>query len=244
MTAAATSEFRPFRSILWTVPAGIVAAALWLSWPSPTPSPLLPQMAEHPVILPDSTQLHVQKFEVTIAEWNLCHMAGHCALSLRARADQSALTTPATGLSHADIRQYITWINAETGLHFRLPTLDEWAYMARDVLPEEPDPIFTDPALSWASDYLIEGLPDRTLKPTGSHTITQEGVADLDGSVWEWTSDCFNDAPEGRCAAFYVGGEHVAAMSYLIRDPARGGCAVGAPPAHLGFRLVSDLPIH
>jgi hypothetical protein len=37
-----------------------------------------------------------------------------------------------------------------------------------------------------------------------------------------------------------MGGEHVAAMSYLIRNPARGGCAVGTPPAHLGLRLVSD----
>jgi hypothetical protein len=43
-----------------------------------------------------------------------------------------------------------------------------------------------------------------------------------------------------RCPAFYVGGEHIAVMSYLVRDPARGGCAVGTPPAHLGMRLVSD----
>jgi hypothetical protein len=45
-----------------------------------------------------------------------------------------------------------------------------------------------------------------------------------------------------RCPAFFVGGEHVAAMSYLERDPARGGCAVGTPPAHLGMRLVADDP--
>ncbi|MEC8042421.1 MAG: formylglycine-generating enzyme family protein, partial [Pseudomonadota bacterium] len=33
---------------------------------------------------------------------------------------------------------------------------------------------------------------------------------------------------------------HVAAIPYLVRDPARGGCAVGSPPAHLGMRLISD----
>lgn len=34
--------------------------------------------------------------------------------------------------------------------------------------------------------------------------------------------------------------EHIAAMSFLERDPARGGCAVGVPPAHLKMRLVTD----
>jgi hypothetical protein len=32
----------------------------------------------------------------------------------------------------------------------------------------------------------------------------------------------------------------MAVIPFLVRDPARGGCAVGAPPAHLGFRLVTD----
>lgn len=41
-----------------------------------------------------------------------------------------------------------------------------------------------------------------------------------------------------RCPAFCVMGAHEAAMPSLIRDPARGGCAVGSPPAHLGMRRV------
>ncbi|MEQ8898196.1 MAG: SUMF1/EgtB/PvdO family nonheme iron enzyme [Roseovarius sp.] len=205
---------------------------------------LLPQMAASPVTLSTGAQLYVQKYEVSVAEWNLCHDRGACTLRLRVRPDQDPMLTPATGLSYVDVGEYLGWINDATGATFRLPTLTEWSQMAAPVLPDETDPIFTDPALTWASAYLTEGLAPRALKPRGSYAISPEGIADLDGSVWEWTQECFagavGDAGPAKCPAFFVGGEHVAAMSYLIRDPARGGCAVGSPPAHLGMRLVSE----
>ncbi|RKF16177.1 formylglycine-generating enzyme family protein [Roseovarius spongiae] len=216
------------------------------------PDPVLPapMAAERPVVMPDGRELYVQKYEVTIGEWNACHDAGACLLALRTPRGMDAATTPATGLSYADVAEYLAWIGSGARHPFRLPTAREWAVMASDVLPEDPDPIFTDPALSWASAYLTEGLSPRRLMPQGSFSTSAEGVADLDGSVWEWTQDC-HDGADGdpgarsdpsRCPAFYVGGEHLAAMSYLVRDPARGGCAVGSPPAHLGVRLVSDRP--
>ncbi len=205
-----------------------------------------PQMAEGPVILEGGTQIQVQRHEVTIAEWNMCHDQGACTQRLRARPDQDAAKTPATGLSYLDAQEFLAWINRQTDQAYRLPTASEWDAMAASVLPEAPDPLFTDPSLTWASSYLIEGEAPRALKPQGSFSISPEGIADLDGSVWEWTQECYMGASEGvdisRCPAFFVGGEHVAAMSYLIRDPARGGCAVGTPPAHLGMRLVADGP--
>ena len=207
----------------------------------------IPMMADRPVMGPDGKALYVQRHEVTIAEWNICVAHGACTLSLRARPGQDATTTPATGLSYVDALEYVQWINAVSGLKFRLPTASEWNHMARSVLPESPDPIFTDPSLTWASTYLTQGLASRTLREQGSFSTSPEGIVDLDGSVWEWTQECYAGAAEGvdpaRCPAFFVGGEHLAAMSYLIRDPARGGCAAGTPPAHLGMRLVSDTPV-
>lgn len=207
----------------------------------------LPLMAKQPVVLEDQRLLHVQKYEVTVAEWNRCHAAGACARELRARSGWDPETTPATGLNYVDVEHYIAWINRVSGQSFRLPTAAEWNHMAADVVPEEPDPIFTDPVLRWASAYLLENLPGRALKPTGSFPETREGVADLSGSVWEWTQDCYSGSigavSRENCPAFYVGGEHLAAIPYLVRDPARGGCAVGSPPAHLGLRLVSDTSI-
>lgn len=211
---------------------------------APDPAPM-PVMAENPVVLPEGKQLFVQKYEVTIAEWNTCHAAGACTLSLRAPSGKSDLTTPATGLSFVDVGEYLAWINNTSRHAFRLPTLGEWEFMAAEVLPEEPDPIFTAPELTWASAYLTTPQTKRTLRPQGAFKTTSQGIVDLDGSVWEWTSECYAGSVEGtispdRCPAFFVGGEHIAAISFLERDPARGGCAVGAPPAHLGMRLVTE----
>ncbi|MGB3178140.1 MAG: SUMF1/EgtB/PvdO family nonheme iron enzyme [Albidovulum sp.] len=204
-----------------------------------------PVMAERPVMLPDGTALYVQKYEVSVAEWNVCHAKGGCTLALRAPAGKSEATMPATGLSYVDVDEYLTWINSATRHTFRLPNLKEWEFMAADVLPKEPDPIFTSPELTWASAYLTEPQIGRALHAQGSFATTAQGIVDLNGNVWEWTSACYagvsgGDMSPDRCPAFYIGGEHIAVMSFLVRDPARGGCAAGSPPAHLGMRLVTD----
>ncbi|KNX41595.1 Formylglycine-generating sulfatase enzyme [Roseovarius tolerans] len=248
-TAAATTHIDPLKTALGFAALGLLAAviaggALLQRAPDPI---FLPVMADRPVMLPNGRALYVQRHEVTVTEWARCFAQDACAQVVRARADQDPATTPATGLSYIDVQDYLAWINDATGHAFRLPTAGEWTIMAASVLPDEPDPIFTDPSLTWASAYLTEGTAPRALKPQGSFTTSPEGIADLDGSVWEWTQECYAGASDGmdasRCPAFFVGGEHVAAMSYLVRDPARGGCAVGTPPAHLGMRLVSDSPI-
>ena len=200
----------------------------------------LPDMAAEPVTLPDGRAFYAQRHEVTIAEWNRCQSDGGCDLALRVKAGLDPARTPATGLNYLDAQQYIHWINDQTGRKFRLPTTEEWRVMAAGVLPEAPDPIFTDPSLSWASAYLVEGLASRVLREQGSFSTSADGIADLDGSVWEWTADCYDGQSGDRCPAFFLGGEHLAAMSLLVRDPARGGCAAGTPPAHIGMRLVSD----
>ena len=227
--------------VLGLVAAGIAGVALLPRGPDLS---VLPDMAAEAVTMPDGRKFYAQRHEVTIAEWNKCVADKACELTLRARPHQDPETTPATGLGYLDAQQYVHWVNKKTRRELRLPTAEEWTSMAMAVLPEEPDPLFTDPSLTWASAYLIEGLAPRALKPQGSFLTSLEGIVDLDGSVWEWTMECYAGAAKGidpdRCPAYFVGGEHVAAMSYLVRDPARGGCAVGTPPAHLGMRLVSD----
>ncbi|MEX0303666.1 MAG: formylglycine-generating enzyme family protein [Leisingera sp.] len=203
--------------------------------------PPLPEAAR--VTLSGGNVLHVQKHEVTVAEWDRCHSAGACSLKVKPRPGMNPASTPATGLSYLDVSEYLAWIRDTTGHPYRLPTLAEWNELAAEVMPPEPEPIFSDPSLTWASAYLVENLPRRALMPTGAFQTTSSGISDLDGSVWEWTQDCYNGATPGSCSAFYLGGEHLSVMSFLIRDPARGGCAVGSPPAHLGFRLVTDRPL-
>ena len=244
--SAANLKFsqRHFVTLLGVAAVALVGAALFQRGPALFDAPAI---AEHPVIFPDGTELHVQKYEVTVAEWNRCHAEGACALSLHAAGNHTEAEMPATGVSYTDVSEYLKWINRASRHSYRLPTLQEWEYMAAEVLPKTPNPFFTDPELSWASAYLLEPQTKRTLLPKGAFATTKEGIVDLNGSVWEWTADCYAGVSEteidaNRCPAFFVGGEHIAAIPFLVRDPARGGCAVGTPPAHLGMRLVSERP--
>lgn len=208
-----------------------------------------PEFSKVLVTMQDGHKLNVQTREVTVSQWQECHRAGSCGLDLSVIKRDTDF--PATGLSFPDAMQYINWLNSHTNTPWRLPTAAEWFELAADVMPEKPDPIFTDPSLTWASTYLTEASrTGRALRPSGAFSATPAGIEDLDGNVWEWTQDCYAGASGqgetveiSRCPAFIMGGEHEAVMSYLVRDPARGGCAVGAPPAHLGMRLVSDVDL-
>jgi formylglycine-generating enzyme required for sulfatase activity len=197
------------------------------------------------VTLQDGRSLRVQIREVTVSEWQACHDARACSLDFSHK--RTDIDYPATGLSFPDAMQFVAWVNTQGDATWRLPSAAEWIELSAEVMPEKADPIFNDSSLTWASTYLIDASrTGRALRPSGAFSTTSSGIADLDGNVWEWTQDCYagsdGQAPADpdRCPAFIMGGEHEAVMSYLVRDPARGGCAVGAPPAHLGMRLVSD----
>ena len=221
----------------------LMAASVGAVWNKDGPKhdiSFLPEFSESAWQGPNGP-IYVARYEVTIREWNRCVEDGACVVSIKARPGFDPANTPATGLNWLDAQAYVSWINETSGHPMRLPTMAEWSGLAANVLPEKPDPIFTDPDLSWASAYLTDLDYPRALKPSGSFTVSPEGIADLDGPVWEWTEDCYDTSvPSTRCAAFYAGGLHKSVLSALTRDPARGGCAVGAPPAHLGLRLVSD----
>lgn len=243
----ATSPFRRKRLLFGmlglAVAGALIGAAYQLRGPDMA---FVPDVATF--VMAEGATIYVQTHEVTIADWTRCADDGACALRLRAPRGETAADWPATGLNWVDVNQYLTWINENSRQDFRLPTRAEWGAMAKAVLPEAPAPIFTDPYLTWASTYLTQGLGARRLLPTGSNSISPEGIADLDGNVWEWTQDCYAGAgdtvtPRENCPAFHVGGEHDAVIPFLVRDPARGGCAVGSPPAHLGMRLVTDYPL-
>jgi formylglycine-generating enzyme required for sulfatase activity len=195
------------------------------------------------VTLDDGRVLYVQKREVSIALWNRCHAAEACPFPLASPEASGEAFYPATGLSWIDATVFSDWPSAESGHALRFPTRHEWREVARDVLPDAPEPLFNAPELAWASTYLLEQSVPRRLKPAGMGDATPEGIDDLTNNVWEWTADCAPGADANRCPAYFAAGLHDAVIPFLVRDPARGGCAVGTPPPHLGMRLVSDEPL-
>ncbi len=194
-----------------------------------------------PVRLQDDGQrvLLVSRYEVSIASWQQCHAQGAC--SHMPRGPDNAVQMPVTDINWFDIQEYLAWANAKSGGGLRLPTVKEWQDISRSVIQPPPPPEFTDPRLEWAANYGREKSPSGPVRKSGSHSRSPDGISDLDGNVWEWTSSCFRKGFDGAdCPAYIAAGEHLAAMSVFVRDPALGGCAIGVPPAHIGFRLVAD----
>ena len=194
-----------------------------------------------PVKMPGESVLSVGRFEVSFAQWKACHDDGGCKYLPHPGVTPLPGPLPAIGVNHLDVRQYIAWINRRTGKHYRLPSAVEWQAIAAEIPRTSNPKLFSDPRLAWAADYGSMPAVDPTMKVAGAFGYTTAGVADLSGNVWEWTATCSSQGfDEAACPAYRIEGAHETTLSIFIRNPAEGGCAVGAPPAHVGFRLVGE----
>jgi formylglycine-generating enzyme required for sulfatase activity len=194
--------------------------------------------------------LAIMKHQVTAAEYWRCVDAGACLRTDRAAA---ASDRPVVKVSWFDAHAYSSWLSRETGVHFRLPTDEEWTYAAASRFTDDAV-TQSDPGQRELANYELEvarqEAVDREPRPIGSFGANENGLVDLAGNVWEWTDTCFVrrvlDAHGGALAATsYCGiriaeGRHRAYMIDFMRDAGGGGCAVGTPPTNLGFRLVRD----
>lgn len=183
--------------------------------------------------------IYVSRYEVNINSWTQCYQQKGCAHA--PPASTLGKSAPVTGVNWFDVQDYIAWAKSRSALKLRLPTLAEWRELDRTLVKPKPESMFTDPRLAWAANYGQEESPDGPVRASGSFSTTSDGVYDLDGNVWEWTSTCYKTGISNKdCPAFIVSGAHEAAMSVFVGNPASGGCATGTPPTYLGFRLVAD----
>jgi serine/threonine-protein kinase len=92
---------------------------------------------------------------------------------------------PVTDVSYDDAVAFATWRSRRDGVLYRLPTEDEWEYAARG----GGDPTRLYP---WGSKWEDgrANLGTDSLRPVGSFPQgnTPQGVADMIGNVWEWTT--------------------------------------------------------
>lgn len=204
---------------------------------------IVPAMATAPAVSDSGTPLYVARYETTWAEWRRCYDAGGCSYLPRPAMAAADGRFPVVGVNALDVAEYVAWISKATGHPFRLPSSAEWYGFAPELKREPAAPLFTDPRLAWAASYNLEPPVPKRVRPSGSFGRSATGIYDLAGNVWEWTSSCARPStygPDDPCPSYALGGLHEAALSLLIRDPAAGGCALGRPPANLGFRLVSE----
>jgi formylglycine-generating enzyme required for sulfatase activity len=187
-------------------------------------------------------RLRVGISEVTWQDWKRCHDAGGCSFLPRSPRRNDARPFPAVGVNRLDVDEFVAWVNSRGDVQYRLPSAAEWTLFAAELPKPVSKKLFDDPRLAWAADYgQAESVPAR-VEPSGSFGALPNGIQDLGGNVWEWTATCaVGDADDERCPAYFAMGLHQATIAIFIRDPVTGGCTAGAPPANVGFRLVSDI---
>ncbi|HVV43095.1 MAG TPA: SUMF1/EgtB/PvdO family nonheme iron enzyme [Nitrobacter sp.] len=203
-----------------------------------------------PLLVVRASGLVIMKNQVTAGEYAQCIRDGACPKLALPVGRQDV---PMVGVSWHDATAYATWISRKTGRSYRLPTDEEWTFAAAERAHDEALPLVdpADPARAWLARYETEAARGSAViaapQPTGTFGVNSKGLADVAGNVWEWTNSCFQrlslDGSEERitsvnCGVRVVEGAHRTYMTDFIRDPRSGGCAVGAPPSNLGFRLV------
>jgi formylglycine-generating enzyme required for sulfatase activity len=84
----------------------------------PANAPIVTVRIDHPI--------SIMKAEVTAADYKRCADDGACA----AVEDDAEANYAAINISWRDAVAYAHWLSRKTGVQFRLPTDDEWAYAA------------------------------------------------------------------------------------------------------------------
>ncbi len=198
--------------------------------------------------------LSVMRHQVTAGEFQHCVAARACTQPDR---EPLSVDRPMVRVNWRDADTYAAWLSRETGESYRLPTDQEWAYFAGSRFSDDDQlaaSSASDPGAralaSYARDTARRGSDDKQPKPIGFYGVNENGLLDLAGNVWEWTSTCYvrtstlskASRPTAivNCGVRVVEGKHRGYITDFIRDPRSGGCSVGVPPSNLGFRLVRD----
>jgi formylglycine-generating enzyme required for sulfatase activity len=224
------------KTLVAAAAAGLTALAAASFW-QVTPAAL--EMRE--IAMADGRVVAFAVHEVTQTEWKTCVDDGGCGFLPDEVIALAGKNYPVAGVNALDVAEYVAWINRRTGQSYRLPSSDEWQTAAQELPKPQYKKLFDDPRLAWAADYGAMPRVSNVIRESGGFGAFKNGLADMAGNVWEWTSSCVVKAEAGRCPAYVVEGLHEAKLSALIREPALGGCTAGVPPPHVGFRLVKDV---
>jgi formylglycine-generating enzyme required for sulfatase activity len=154
---------------------------------------------------------------------------------------------PVINVSWEDAQAYVTWLSAETGRTYRLPSEAEWEYACRAE---------TTSRYWWGDDITTENANYDgrvgTTTEVGSYPANPWGLYDPHGNVWERVKDCWNsnydDAPKdgrawlsGECNRRVVRGGSWYNRPENLRSANRNANAIKLQNYYLGFRVARTL---
>ncbi len=106
-------------------------------------------------------------------------------------ARHNQATQPVVGICWYEARAYCAWLGAQTGLPVRLPTEAEWEAAARGMEARSyPCGGHGDRLTANTLETQVKRATPVGVFPNGR---TPEGVADMGGNVYEWTSSLFGE---------------------------------------------------
>lgn len=119
---------------------------------------------------------------------------------------------PVTNVTYFEVQEFIRLLDTLTGMHFRLPTEEEWEFAARGG--------------NMSKGYIYSGANEtkkiawhngntRHLRKCGKKKPNELGIYDMSGNVWEWCSTQYHYYDKERNARLGKEGE-----MYIIRGGA------------------------
>jgi formylglycine-generating enzyme required for sulfatase activity len=137
----------------------------------------------------------ISRTEVTFAQWEACVAGGGCGQRLPSDAGWGRGQRPVIDVDWNDAEAYAAWLKEKTGRPYRLPSEAEWEYACRaGTTTAYPFGDAIGPALA---NYNRQHAGTREV---ASYPPNPWGLHDLNGNVWEWVVDVWNDGHAGRPA--------------------------------------------
>jgi formylglycine-generating enzyme required for sulfatase activity len=230
----------------------------------------LKELAFDWVALSDDQSSAILKHEVTVAQYRLCVKAGICAPAaapritrqrygeclLNARHLDQNDQRPINCISYQDALQFAHWVDglyreastpssilkAQSTPLTQLPTRDDWLQAwGKRTYP------WGDESPTCQRVVYFESAPacGGTLAPTPvcsrAEGLSDRGVCDLSGNLWEWVFNSspqnYADQPSARPSANIIGGGWSSSNYDLTRGKMRTRSPQTRAP-HIGMRLV------
>ena len=151
---------------------------------------------------------------------------------------------PVENVSLLDVRDFITILNDRTGLHFRLPTKDEWQNAAYGTWSPQNFPKNKNDLAEyawfdeeWDADKGNAHRNRQSTHPVNKKKANSLGLSDMLGNVWEWVNE--KHGPSTYC--FCGGSWRFSEKECDLTDEEESWCNYWTPDfssSDLGFRLV------